>query len=226
MTPNIEVLATVEDKVDPGHSAVLVIDVQNDFCDDEGYLHRLGLDINASQAMVPRLESFIEQARTAKVNVIFVQGIYDRRYLAGPFIEKDLRAGLKVERCVDGSWGADFYRVRPLPSELIVKKHRYSAFVGTGLDELLRKKNIETLILTGVTTNVCVESTARDGFMRDYYIVFLQDCTATYSKEAHDSTLKNMKRHFGIVASSTDIINVWQKLQDAQLSASLCRQRS
>ncbi|MBI3059406.1 MAG: isochorismatase, partial [Deltaproteobacteria bacterium] len=50
MTPNIEVLATVEDKVDPGHSAVLVIDVQNDFCDDEGYLHRLGLDINASQA--------------------------------------------------------------------------------------------------------------------------------------------------------------------------------
>ncbi len=217
-----EVLTTLEEKVAPAHCAVLVIDVQNDFCHDEGYLHRLGLDIASSQAMVPRLESFIEQARAAKAELIFVQGIYDSRYLAGPFIEKDLRAGLTVERCVEGSWGADFYRVRPLLSEPVVHKHRYSAFIGTGLEELLQKKKVKTLILTGVTTNVCVESTAREGFMRDYYIVFLNDCTATYSDEAHQASLRNIERHFGIVASSSEVARVWQSLRGAsRLSGSL-----
>lgn len=204
------VLTTLEEKVDPRHSAVIVVDVQNDFCHTEGFIRKLGIDVSASQAMVPHLENFIEEARKSKVEVVFVQAIYNNQYLGGPFKEKDLKAGLKDERCVEGSWGAGFYKVDPLPSETVIQKHRYCPFVGTEFGKVLQEKGIKTLILTGVTTNVCVESTARDAFMRDYYVVFLNDCTATYSQEAHESTLSNIRRHFGVVVGSGEVVAIWR----------------
>lgn len=211
-----QLLFTLEEKVHPRHSAIIVVDMQNAFCHPEGYLHKLGVNISSIQAMVPRLEHFLAQARKAKIEIIFIQAIYDKKYLAGPFLEKDCRAGLKEERCVEGSWDADFFIVGPLPSETVVQKHRYSAFVGTTLDQVLRQKGISTLIMTGVTTNVCVESTARDGFMRDYYIVFLRDCTATYRKEVHEFTLANIEKHFGVVTDSNELLRNWESYQDGR----------
>jgi ureidoacrylate peracid hydrolase len=208
-----DLMTTLEEKVNPEHAAVLVIDIQNDFCHDDGYLRKLGLDISATQSMVPRLERFIDEARKANVKIIFVQGIYNNHYLSGPFVEKDRKHGLHNERCLEGSWGADFYKLTPLATEPVIRKHRYSAFVRTELDQILQAAGIKTLILAGVTTNVCVESTARDGFMRDYYIVFLSDCTATFSQEVHETTLGNITRHFGTVATSSEIIGVWQRLK-------------
>lgn len=98
----------------------------------------------------------------------------------------------------------------PLPEEIIVNKHRYSAFINTRLDSVLRSQRIETLIMTGVSTNVCVESTARDGFMLDYQIVMVQDACASYSRAAHEMTLENMKGYFGVVASAADIEESWK----------------
>ncbi len=89
-------------------------------------------------------------------------------------------------------------------------KHRYSAFVGTRLESVLHTLGIKTLIMTGVGTNVCVESTARDGFMRDFNIVFLSDCTATSTQEFHDATLANIKLFFGVVATSDDVLATWE----------------
>jgi len=209
-TTGENVLTTLEEKVDPRHTAVMVIDMQNDFCHEEGDIHRRGMDVSASQAMVGHLERFIEEARKAKSEVIFVQAIYNNRYLGGPFKERDIRAEVNKERCVEGSWGARFYKVEPLPGDLVIKKHRYSAFIGTELENILQEKGIKTLIMTGVSTNVCVESTARDAFMRDYYVVFLEDCTAAGSKEVHESTLKNIQRHFGVVVGSADVAAIWR----------------
>jgi len=75
----------------------------------------------------------------------------------------------------------------------------------------LRSKGIRTLIMSGVATNVCVETTSRDGFMKDYYIVLLKDCTAGTSEELHNNTLQNISRFFGEVVDSSDIIRCWQK---------------
>ena len=91
-------MTTLEEKVNPEHAAVLVIDIQNDFCHEDGYLRKLGLDISATQTMVPRLVGFIDEARKANVKIIFVQGIYNNRYLSGPFVEKDRKHGLNNER--------------------------------------------------------------------------------------------------------------------------------
>ena len=110
----------------------------------------------------------------------------------------------------------DFYQgFKPLPGEVVIDKHRFSVFADTYLDLILRRKVIRTLIMTGVATNVCVETTSRDGFMKDYYIVFLRDCTAAtfatakISEEMHNNTLRNIDLYFGQVVDSSDVIRCW-----------------
>ena len=113
------------------------------------------------------------------------------------------------ERMPKGSWGAEFYEVLPEENDIIVNKHRYSAFVNTRLVSVLKTLKIETLIMTGVSTNVCVESTARDGFMLDYHIVLAADACASYSSAAHDMTLQNIEGYFGKVSEVAELIDIW-----------------
>jgi ureidoacrylate peracid hydrolase len=204
------VLTTLEEKVDPKRACVLVIDVQNEFCARDGAFHRVGHEIDLVEAMVPRLLTLIERAREAGCPVIFVRANYDEHFLAPNWGDPDIRCNLTVPRCRTGTWGFDFYKVQPLPHEIVVTKHRYSAFIETELDTILRSLGVETLILTGVATNVCVESTARDGFMKDYYIVVVDDCTGTSAATAQEATLDNIRNYFGRVASSAEIVKAWE----------------
>ncbi len=82
--------------------------------------------------------------------------------------------------------------------------------MGTNLNSLLKSRGVRTLILTGVATNVCVESTTRDGFMRDYYIVLPKDLTGGYEESLHEATLKNVDEYFGQVTSSDELLEIWQ----------------
>jgi ureidoacrylate peracid hydrolase len=109
----------------------------------------------------------------------------------------------------EGSWGADFYQITPKPDERVVPKHRYSRFVGTDLDLILRSTGRRALILTGVATNGCVESTARHGFMRDYYIVLVDDCCSCYSRAAHEATLSNITDAYGVVTTAGELGSIW-----------------
>jgi len=214
-------LTTLEAKVDPSHAALIVVDMQNDFCVEEGMFGREGYDISPIQAMVPRLVSFIDKAREIGLTIIYSQNTYSAEsncYLSDVWLEqaKRRRKGSYVEYpvCERNSWGADFYKgFKPLPGEIIVDKRRFSVFAGTDLDLILRSKGIRTLILSGIATNVCVEGTARDGFMKDYYIAFLKDCTATFTEEMHNSTLKNIDLFFGEVVGSNDVIRCWDMSQ-------------
>jgi ureidoacrylate peracid hydrolase len=212
-------LRTLEEKIDPKHAAVIVVDVQNDFCHPDSPLAKDGRDLSAAQAMAPRLVRLIEDARKAGVPVIFIQMINTDATTSEVALEQRLRSRPHADPsdyiCKEGSWGAGFYRVSPLPGEVIVKKNRYSAFVDTNLDLVLRSMGIKTLIMTGVATNVCVESTARDGFMRDYYIVFAGDCSACYWPERHDATLENIAATFGVVADAEELAQVWSSAKVA-----------
>ena len=213
-------LTSLEAKVRPSHAALIVVDMQNDFLAEGGMMDKLGLDISPMQSMVPKLVNFIEKAREVALPIIYIQAIYaseNNWYLSDVYLEQSLRRGktrnveLEYPVCEKGSWNADFYNgIKPLPGEIVVQKHRYSAFVNTDLDTILRSKGIRTLIMSGVVTNVCVESTTREGFMRDYYIVFLKDCTAAYSAELHRNTLTNVGLHFGEVVDSIDVIKCWK----------------
>ena len=105
-----DVLTTLEQKVNPEHAAVLVIDIQNDFCHEDGYLRKLGLDISATQSMVPRLVQFLDEARKVNVKIIFVQGIYNNRYLSGPFVEKTESTASTMKDVWRGAGGPIFIK--------------------------------------------------------------------------------------------------------------------
>jgi ureidoacrylate peracid hydrolase len=156
--------------------------------------------------MVPRLRRLIDAARAAGTRVIFIQTIHEEATDSEAWIGRHA-PGRK--NCRPGTWGAELFEVAPREGEPIVIKHRYSAFINTRLDSILRTYKIETLITTGVATNVCVESTARHGYMLDYHVVFPTDCSAAYISAAHEGTLDNIGRHFGRVVASEEIIAAW-----------------
>ena len=196
-------LESLEEKVDPKHSALLVVDVQNYFCHPEGFLARQGRDLSAKHQMMPKLVRLLSEARAEKLTIIFIRQTRSDWTMSPVGREQRRRTypGVSENALQDNSWETEFYEVTPQPDECVVTKHRYSAFVDTNLDLILRSLGIDTLIMTGVATNVCVESTARDGFMKDYYIVFVSDCTATANIDDHEATLRNIQTYFGIVAT-------------------------
>lgn len=209
-------LRSLREKVDPRHCALLLVDVQNDFCAEGGAMHREGHDVALVQRMLPRLERLLEQARAAEVKVIWIRNIYNsapNHYLSEVWLEQAQRrrngAYVSFPVCEAGEWNGDFYRVRPLPDEVIVSKHRFGAFEGTDLDLILRSNGIRTVIVTGVATNVCCETTARQAFLKDYYVVFSSDCNATFTQAAHDATLANIDLFFGQVATADEIAACW-----------------
>lgn len=204
-------------KATPAHTAIIVVDVQNDFCAQGGMMWKEGLDLTTVQEMAAKLPDFLDRAREAGVLVIFVRNIYSTDtnfYLSDTWLEQAARkrAGSYTTRpvCAAGSWEGDFYgNVRPHASDPIVTKHRYSAFYNTDLDTILRANGIRTLVFTGVATNVCIETTAREGFVRDYYVVVTKDGSACYSPEDQQSTLRNIDRYFGEVAELGELAELW-----------------
>lgn len=212
-----ELLVTLDQKVAPAHAAVLVVDVQNDFLAEGGFFHQAGYELSGARAAIPPLKRLLEAARQAGVLVIFIQAIYDPEYLSGPMRERNLRRGLTMSRCLSGTWGAEFFEVAPEPGEPVVVKHRYSAFAGTELDGLLRQRGVRSLLLTGVTTDTCVESTARDAYFLDYYVTLVADCCGALSAQDHLGALARADRDFATVATSAEVAQAWQRLSQAPL---------
>ena len=214
---HVGLLSAFEDKVDPAHTALVVIDVQNDFCDADGMMAQEGFDVASAQAMAARLPPLLATARAVGALVVFVRNVYSSEhnfYLSDVWLEQAsrTRGGSYTRRpiCRADSWEGDFYGdVRPEPGDPVVTKHRFNAFRNTDLDTILRAHGVRTLLFAGVATNVCVETTARDGFLRDYYVVLLDDGCAAYAEEDHRATLRNIDRYFGQVARIADVEAVW-----------------
>jgi ureidoacrylate peracid hydrolase len=208
-------LLSLAEKIEPEHSAVIVIDMQNDFCSPEGAVSGRR-DWRRVQAIIPTLRDFLDKARDRQVRVIFVQATHEEEEFSGPERELMIRKGRKDFACKRGSWGAEFdNNLQPRDTDAIVGKKKYSAFVGTELDSLLKGWGISTLIVTGVSTCTCVESTARDGFMRDYYIIMPRDLTANYEENLYQATLTNIDERFGQVVSSEEVLAIWQGVKTA-----------
>jgi ureidoacrylate peracid hydrolase len=201
---------TLVEKVDPRQAALIVVDVQNDFCHPEGAAGKRGRDLSQIGPATERLAHLLGEARRVGLPVIFIRTEH------GPWTDSESWLGRnktepeqRVPTCVEGTWGCDFYAVAPQPGERVVIKHRYSAFRGTDLDLILRARGIRTVLICGVATNVCVETSAREAYMHDYEIVFLADCSAAYSQAEHDATLYNMAQHFGEVAREEEVCAAW-----------------
>lgn len=214
-------LRTLEQKVDPRHTALVVVDMVNDFCAEQGMMAQEGLDVSAPQAMAERLPDLLDAAREAGARVVFVRNVYSTErnwYLSDVWLEQAerRREGSYTDRpvCPPHSWSNDFYGdVRPRVGEPIVTKHRFDAFLNTDLETILRASGIRTIVLAGVATNVCVETTARNAFLRDYYVVLPSDGCATFSPEEHETSLRNIDKYFGQVVTMQDVIAAWRAVR-------------
>ncbi|MFQ5850751.1 MAG: cysteine hydrolase family protein [Candidatus Binatia bacterium] len=215
----MRILKSLQERSDPELACLIVVDVQNDFCSPEGAAAQRGEDVSAAVEMVPRLIDLIKEARRAALPVVYIKTIHSEWTDSPSWLYRKPQGG-DLKTCREGTWGVEFYDgISPLPDERIVIKHRYSAFINTDLNTVLKAKGIQSVLVTGVATNVCVETTARDAFMYDYYVTMVEDCAAAYNRSLHEATLENIRRHFGLVASSGEIIAAWQGLQQKKAAA-------
>jgi ureidoacrylate peracid hydrolase len=199
-------LTSLKNKVALEQTALLVVDMQKDYCCEGGIFHRTGYDVEIAKALAIRLNLFLNQARKALKCIVHLK-MTKISCLSSPAALEHYRR-LGIERHYDPAY-SDFYEVIPVEGELVMPKYRHSGFVSTYLEHFLRIRNIKTLILTGLATNVCIESTARDGFARDYHIVVPEDLTEGTSSEAKKWSLINIDSFFGEVVDSNDLLRCW-----------------
>ncbi|ODU06688.1 MAG: hypothetical protein ABS81_04200 [Pseudonocardia sp. SCN 72-86] len=190
--------------LDPGRTAILAVDPQNSFVHPDGLVSRNGGDCSMMAATIPFIRQLVEAGRGRGIQDIWTQHVHypnDSKWTRHQILAHSLRwdAG---PTALKGTWEAEFVdEIKDLAesSTEIIVKHRFSAFLDTRLDTLLRMLDVRTLILTGMATTHCVECTARDAYQRDYDVIIPSESVAALSKEAHDSSLWMMDRVFGKV---------------------------
>ncbi len=194
----------------PQHTAVLVVDVQPLFT-------AMPL-VPALDEVLPRLGRFLAAARGAGVPRVFIRVVIpEERWtavwqdqFAGRVRPDDGSAVDLKGALAPGSPVTPFAPgFEPGPDDLVVVKHRYSAFVGTELAAELRDRGIRTVVLAGLTTDVCVGSTARDAFHHEFHTVTLADCTAEQTLARHEAGLATLAANFGRVCTSEELLAAW-----------------
>lgn len=191
----------------PSKAALVVVDVQNDFCHEKGAFgtHKKS-DLTHVQTAVAALRAFIDEWRGRGLPVIFIQTIHSPWTDSPSWLQRMEGKAKDMTICPPGSWGSEFYRVCPQENDCVVVKHRYSAFFETNLDLILRSRGIEHLLIAGVATNVCVETTVGDAFNRNYNVVLIENCCGAFERGEHEAAVHNVGRYFGRVADSNTVL--------------------
>lgn len=207
----VQVLDTLEELVDPKHTALLVIDMQNDFCHNDGHFAKNGKDVSAIGASLPALTAFVRKAQERQVMVAFIRQVTLPNGLSDSpaWLRFKCRDGKTPEYTLKGSWGAEFVDgLLPGPRDVVVEKFRPDAFLRTPLDGILRARGIQTLILVGNSTEGCVESTVRGGSYHDYYVVTVPELLSSTSAVLHEGALQFMRARYPH-ATVDEVLDAW-----------------
>ena len=202
-------------KLDPSQTALIVVDMQNAYASQGGYLDLAGFDVTATKPVIDKIKQAVDIAHQAGIQVIYFRNGWDNKYVeaggsGSPNYHKSnalktMRKNPEIEGTLLAKGGWDYELVdefSPAPQDIVIDKPRYSGFANTSFDSVLRSRGIRNLLLTGIATNVCVESTLRDGFFLEYFGVLLDDaCYQAGPVEAHEATLYNVKTFFGWVSN-------------------------
>ena len=189
-----------------GKSVLLIIDMQNELLDPQGKLYGQGFPREFDR-LVPNVQSLLSTARAKGVAVIFVSTAYHSSFVDASPLSPSRKSGSLVE----GSWGAEVVeQIAPRESEVVIRKRRPSGFYETPLDSVLRGLGAQSIFICGVATNRAVESTARDGFNRDYEVFIVSDGTAARSVAAHTASLESLGGFFGKVTTAAEVEKVWE----------------
>lgn len=198
----------------PEQTALIVVDMQNAYATTGGYLDLAGFDVSATRPVIDQINVAVTAARKAGIQVIWFQNGWDDQYVeaGGPGSPnwhksnalKTMRQNPELQGTLLAKGGWDYELVdqlTPQPGDIVLPKPRYSGFFNTALDSMLRSRGIRHLVFTGIATNVCVESTLRDGFFLEYFGIVLED--ATYQAGplfAQQAAIFNIETFFGWVS--------------------------
>jgi nicotinamidase-related amidase len=188
--------------------ALLIIDMQNAFLHPNGHLVKLGENNKPYLAIVPNIARLADLARSLGIPVIYFRHAYRSGYIDGGIVVHELFPSDKESGgWLDGTWDTEIFEpLKPKESDIVIKKNRYSGFFGTDLDQLLRNLGVNTLIITGIHSNVCCDSTARDAVFRDYRVYFVSDATAAADESLHMATLRTIGKYFGRVLTTEELV--------------------
>jgi len=209
----------------PAQSALIVVDMQNAYATTGGYLDLAGFDVSATKPVIEKIHQAVTAARAAGIQIIWFQNGWDDQYVeaggaGSPNFHKSnalktmrKRPELQGTLLAKGGWDYQLVdELQPQPGDIVLPKPRYSGFFNTPLDSMLRSRGIRHLIFTGIATNVCVESTLRDGFFLEYFGVVLEDATYQAGPPfAQQAAIFNIETFFGWVS---DVTTFCQTLQD------------
>jgi ureidoacrylate peracid hydrolase len=192
-------------------TALVIVDMQNCFLHPEGTFGRLGVDVSPLQEAIPGCVALAAGARTSGVSVIHVHTTWRSDFRDAGLIWNELKRPMRdAGALVAGSWDARIVdELSPDPDDFVVVKHRYSAFYGTDLEVLLSSLSIASVVICGVTTNICVETTARDAAQRNYRTYVVRDATAEVDPEKHEHALSTLEYAFCRVVDVDDVLNAW-----------------
>ena len=162
--------------------AVIIIDMINDFVTGVFKSDR-------AMKIIPNIKALLEYARSHKAPIVYATDAH--------LPEVDPEFDVWGPHAVAGSWGADIVNeLKPLKGDFRVLKRKYSAFQGTDLDQLLRELKADTVILTGVVTDICIQHTAADAFFKSYKIIVLRDCVEAVDAPTQEAAMKFMRKAY------------------------------
>jgi biuret amidohydrolase len=204
-------LTDIAEMIAPATTALVVVDIQVDFCAAHGVLGQAGLDMSEAETAVDRIEELIAAARKAGATVAFM------RVMTRPETDSDalktwmLRRGTPGQEgiCRIGSGGEDYYRVAPEPGDIEIEKLQYDSFHNTDFDEQLRARGIDTLVLAGVSTDCCVDSTTRAAFHRNYHTFVVSDGCAAFGGTIHTDALNILQSHCALLVETATVVDAW-----------------
>lgn len=182
-----------EFSLDPNRTALIVVDMVNEFLEPGGKMVLPG-----GEVLYPPLNELLDAAHKVHIPVFWTN-----QWLR----PDDSLFKKRIPHCLVGTWGAQIVdALHQTPDDIVVPKRRYSAFFRTDLDLYLRERDIETVIVTGVVTNICVRSTVNDAFFLGYQVIIPVECVAATSPMAQESTLYDIETHYGIVTSVDKVL--------------------
>lgn len=203
----------------PSQTAVIIVDLQNGYASPGGYRELIGQDVGPARAAVANGLRILDAARAAGLTIVMLQNGWDAElktaggpnspnwHKSNPLKTMRARPELTGKILTHGGWDYEFVdELKPAPSDIIVPKARYSGFCGTALDNILRARDIRHLIFVGIATNVCVESTIRDAYHREFFCILAADATQQSGPAfIQDATLYNVERFLGWVTTTEAI---------------------
>lgn len=209
----------ISSKADVSSSALIVVDVQNDFVSEGGYFDRMakkhpesGVDREFLASTIPNIRRLVEAFRAAGRPVLYVKHVVEADYLDAtfPYWRMPLDPGpVASQFIVQGTWGAEIVdELKPAPGEKVVVKKGFNGFHRTPLEAILRNLGVTTCVMTGVTTCVCVSSTTRAGVERNFKMIFVSDCTAEIHREWHEAELATMNWVYADVVTTDQVLQV------------------